>query len=510
MQIRTLTSFALLLAATGCAGYDASSGTDGEGTAGEAPPSGATEAPKAAPVTGTPNDSELTEAFGVFVSNAGRDDGAGDRESPFATIGAGIARATQLGKRVYVCAGTFAEQITVADSISIIGGLDCSRPDWKLGMGRSRIQASASPALRADDITSPTRLERLEIIAPDADAPSASSIGLLANRSPGITLVGSRVQSGNGAKGADGVDAVQLMQAGTLNGANGSAETTACSANFCSTVARNVNPGGTSVCAGADGHNGESGGYGGTGGLYDFTVNAVWVSHNGQTSTGAQPRTGGAAAKGIDGASAAAASTLSAEGYSPVNGLAGTDGAPGKGGLGGNGVRPLNPIPRLEEGATITRWYGNSGAGGGAGGCPGLAGTPGGGGGASIAVLVIGAPLTVESSELIAKNGGDGGRGTFGSSPTPGGRPGLDVAAKGGTGGYGGGAGGAAGVSGSGAGGPSYGLAFTETAPTMSATTAKAGLPGNGVEQLTSVDLMGNAKTILASAAGVAEGIMSR
>lgn len=162
----------------------------------------------------------------------------------------------------------------------------------------------------------------------------------------------------------------------------------------------------------------------------------------------------------------------------------------------------MNPPPAAGR---APRWFGGDGAGGGAGGCPGLAGTPGSGGGASIAVLIAGAPLSLDSSTLVARDGGAGGRGTLGSAPTIAGRPGLDYAAGANTAGLSGSNGGASGVSGSGAGGPSYGLAYTAAAPVMTKTTTKAGHGGDGVPEIANPDALGNAKTIAASAAGAAQ-----
>src|SRR3954465_15337562 len=92
---RSLTALSLLLtlAATACAG--SSSGGDDA----IAPPA-REDAPKAPPVTGTPPTDEITEAFGVFVAVDGQARGAGTRESPLATIAAGIELAKRNGKRV--------------------------------------------------------------------------------------------------------------------------------------------------------------------------------------------------------------------------------------------------------------------------------------------------------------------------------------------------------------------------------------------------------------------------
>lgn len=468
--------------------------------------------PKKAPVVnGTPDPSEFTESFGVFVAPNGQAAAAGTRKQPLASIQAGIVLGKSLGKRVYVCGGTFRESMVMADSISVIGGLDCSREEWRPGTTRTRVEAPASPAVAAKAIASATRMENLEIIAPDASEPGASSYGLLAVESPGLSLVSSRVEAGNGRKGADGVDGIQLVQTGTLNGANGRSQGDACFGLACSNNP-GIPPGGTSICTGAAGKDGAQGGNGGTGGLYNFNGGIfgwVPVSASSAAAVGGL-RSEGVAAKGTDGTSAAAGAVrLSADGYLPAGGTAGTDGDPGKAGSGGAGVKPSGTPPADPDFPNRTpRWFGSNGAGGGAGGCPGLAGTPGSGGGASIAIVVVGSPMTIDRSDLVAHGGGAGGRGTLGSSPSPGGRPGVDYALGPNSAGRNGSAGGAAGVSGSGAGGPSYGLAFTAAAPTMTKTTSKAGRGGDGVPELSNPDALGNPRTVPASAQGIAQDVL--
>lgn len=516
---RPFTSLVLVLATSASAACSSFGTNDDQPSpapqAGNAAP-GAGDAdaspPKAPVVTGTPDGGELNETLGVFVTVAGRPNAAGTRMDPLASLQAGIDLGRRLGKRVYACAGTYREALVLADSISVIGGLDCSREDWRIGAARTRIEAPASPAVQADGITSATRLEGLDVVSPNAEAPSASSFGLIARESPGLSIVSSRVESGSGQKGADGTEGIQLVQTGTLNGSNGRPQMDACFGILCSKSGAPNTAGGTSICSGAAGHDGQAGGYGGTGGLYWWNYNGLEWRVYGTLRTLAELRAGGFPAVGIDGASAPAQTILSADGYTASNGSAGTDGARGTAGRGGDGLIPtiVNPPANPPGNVENPRWFGNSGAGGGAGGCPGLAGTPGMGGGASIAVLVVGAAIKIEKSDLLAHAGGAGGKGTFGSSPTPGGMPGADYAALANTRGNPGTAGAASGVSGSGAGGPSYGLAFTAASPVLVASTAKAGRGGDGLPEIAAVDALGNAKTIPASASGIAQDIQQR
>ena len=180
-------AFAALLAnlacvGTGCGASDSASEPATADPTAPARENAAADAPKAPPVGGTPSASELTDELGVFVSTGGAPNAEGTRARPLASIQAGIDLAKRVGKRVYVCSGTFKETLTLADSISVIGGLDCAAGEWRIGTSRTRIESPSSPAVRAADITSATRLEGFEITTPNATQPSASSIGLFATR----------------------------------------------------------------------------------------------------------------------------------------------------------------------------------------------------------------------------------------------------------------------------------------------------------------------------------------
>jgi hypothetical protein len=504
----------VLFFATGCGIF----GSEYSGEAAQAdiplppPPAPNAAPPTAPPLDGTPVDAELTEAFGVFVATTGDDDADGSRAHPLATIRRGVAMGKALGKRVYVCEGTYREAITVEDSISIVSGLTCGEIPWRSGGGRARIEAPSSPAVSATNITRPTRLEALEIVAPDASAPSGSSIGVLAIDAGALTVSSTRVVAGVATAGADGTAGIQLVQTGTLQGGPGSQEREWCVGDrrLCPlTPSKPANTaGGTSVCAGAPGHDGQSGGHGGSGGLYTANsfISAVtgereylWkASPASDAANAGELRTGAAGAGGSNGASAGAIGTISEGGFTPADGSAGGDGQPGEGGRGGDGLAPMTS-PNSVSGQT---WYGNTAAGGGAGGCPGLAGTPGAGGGASIAALLVRSPVTFDHSELVAGDGGDGGRGTFGSDPTPGGLAGVNVSVYASTFGAPGGDGGASGISGSGAGGPSIAVAHAGGEPVLVETITTVGEPGAGVPAL-----VANGKTIPASAPGVSEPV---
>jgi hypothetical protein len=453
------------------------------------------------PLAGTPQTSELDESFGVFVVSNAQPGGDGSRARPFATIAEGIAWAKDDGKRVYVCEGTFKESIVIADGVSMVGGLDCSVATWKLGTGRTRIEATSIPAVKVTNITKATRFAGFEVIAPDATNAGESSIALFAKGADLFTVDHSRIVAGNGANGEDGVNPPQKVNGRDVDGKLGRLSGPWCANGTCVSgtfpSAATGGDGGTNSCGGA------TGGMGGTGGIWIWqwsgaALRYMWFLYYGDTAKyGARngdPGTGNAI-NGTDGASAKIAGTFTREGFAPANGTKGTNGSGGKSGSGGNGREPFdNANP--PDGSI---WYGIQGSGGGAGGCGGEAGSAGTGGGASVAVFVSeGAPAFVDS-ELVAKNGGAGGKGPVGSQPTPGGNGGPAILGAPSTAGQPGSAGGVAGVSGSGAGGPSVAVVVFGTTPSMEKTTLTVGQGGAGAPALTQ-----GGRTIPASASGEA------
>jgi hypothetical protein len=511
----------------GSDGEEAGEHAPGAGAGAEGPPGSAPPPPdgKPAPVTGAPADSELNENYGVFVAPSGAAGAPGTRQAPLSTIAEGIERAKESGKRVYVCEGSYAEQLTIEDGISVIGALDCGTATWKSGGEPSKLEGPASPVLRARDIKTATRIDGFTVTAPDGTAEEPSSIVLIAERASTLTLANSTLIAGAGLDGEAGVEGVQLVPSGGGNGEAGRAGNTNWKPSELapSPVYHAAPKGGSMTCQGAAGHNPPAGGVGGRGGTYICTKvtlpqggaeDLFWRTYvhrpilvgGGGAGTPyltvpAGPGAGTDGVAGGNGASATALGRFTPAGYQTADGTAGENGQPGNGGRGGapapslmrNGGFIACPVEgRIEIKA--------SGNGGGAGGCPGLAGTPGKGGGASIAAMIFESEgLTLDATELRAGRGGHGGKGSLGSDESAGGQPGGPP--TGNPPGLRGGRGGRAGVSGSGAGGPSIALAHTGgDAVRINGATLKAGEAGAGVPAQTSAN---GARTLPASVAGL-------
>ena len=434
---------------------------------------------------------EITEQFGVFVSTEGQANASGTRAAPLASIEAAIARAkNENKKKVFVCEGSYAEALTLADGVSIEGRLDCATPDWKLDTSKHvNLASPSSPAIRATNITSATRIDGFQVTAPDATEPSGSSIAVIAVDSNGLTFAGGSLAAGSAMRGADGTDGMQLKMWIAVGAGRGDEWATAPAVAFeqrqggSGQVAACLRPD-DSVFAQMVGASGDGSGF-----FTRASRNDPWATLNAR-SRGAAPVPSGATTQGVDGTSALAG-ILGAEGYTPGDGADGTAGSVGRSGKGG-APDELPPPNVIEYGKT----YGRSGAGGGAGGCPGLPGTAGKGGGASIALLAIRSPVRLDKVDVSTASGGAGGRGTFGSQPAPGTAGGYDGAAmmysSPGEGG------GRSGVSGNGAGGPSLAIAYQGGAPVLTQANTTVGAGGAGIEARSQ-----NGKTIPASPAGV-------
>jgi hypothetical protein len=406
----------------------------------------------------------------VFVSSSkGTDGNGGVKAAPAKTIGHAIEQAKNKGARVYACAEQFTEAVTIADGVTIYGGLDCTSA-W------AYIGATKKTALTADadaipllvmSTASGTAIYDVAITAADAMKDGGSSIALLDD---GAELLLERVDlvAGAGKAGTPGAAQVQVMTPATADGTNG-AISMMCT--LAGPIAGGV--GGTNMC-GAIGTNGGIGGQGlastpgGMGG--DGVPLGASNGGVGQSAASCDPGVKGSdGTPGTPGTGARGPGALSASGYAAPMAIPGDVGAPGRGGGGGGGAKSCDGTHA-----------GPSGGGGGAGGCPGLAGVVGLSGGSSFGMVAIGAKLILMSVTIATQKGGIGGTG---GDAQPGGNGGLPGSAtgSGACGGGPGGQGGAGGPGGGGAGGHAVGLAIKGgTLPDLTTTKITHGNSGVG------------------------------
>jgi hypothetical protein len=417
----------------------------------------------------TPSDNNcvVEDSLGVFVSvSTGADGAAGTKAAPLKKLQDGIALAKTAGKRLYVCAGTYAENAVIdatKDGVKIYGGLSCSA--WTYATSNVvKVAPATGYALKLDTLTVGAHVEDVEFDSADATAAGDSSVAVFANAAAAVSFKRVVIKAGNGVAGADG--------ASTTNYANAQADS--------GNAATGVTAGGTKTCTctNADQSLGAHGGQGdptaaadGADGMPSLAENPTGLTpkHDGKRGTGGALG-GNGCTNGDPGANptltaaggggATVLGALSASGWSNTGG-AGSNGAIGKvaqgGGGGGGGIGVST----------------GGGGGGGCGGCGGGAATAGNAGGSSFALVSLNSTIALDACTLNGGNAANGGKGGDGQVGQTGGFSGTQSGAgclggQGGTGGAGGGGGG-------GAGGISAAIFYKGTLPTMTNGTATKG-----------------------------------
>ena len=416
-----------------------------------------------------PKDDPLcvSDALGICVSPNGDDAHPGTKELPVQTIAKAISL-TETVKRIYVCEGTYAEDVSIAppaDGISLFGGFSCA--DWsytgtKAQLGKSNL------ALAITATHSPITIEDVYVRAATGELGNPSSIAaLVANATGTVTFRRVSLNAGSGVAGPDGVtgsnyDATlvptdpKIKGIDATGGGAGFGAAQPCSA----------------LCSDGKASAGGAGGRGGTSALGGATGSATPVitglitpndGAGGTADTGAGctagDHGGDATLAGLDAPSPTTLGALVASGWNASTSPDGANGGTGEGGGGGGGAK-------------LTDDTHGGGGGGACGGCGGAGGAAGVGGGSSIALAILSSPVTVVASELHAGDGANGGTGVGGQIGQSGGVGGAG-SAPGCAGGFGG-RGSAGGTGAGGVGGSSVAVLYTGTVPTLDSSTQGA------------------------------------
>jgi len=192
-------------------GVDAGSSILGQSPA-DGPTCDATKAPAEDPCV-------VDDAFGVFVSPAGRAGAGGTKGDPLAGIADAVRLAVAASKRVYVCGGTYDEQLTLdasVDGVSIYGGFDCAGGWTYAGAGRdggagndagSPALATLAPRARGvvltlSQLTRGVTIEDLGLQAAPGSVAGDSSIAVVVDRSTNVVLRRCSVSAGPAVDGA--------------------------------------------------------------------------------------------------------------------------------------------------------------------------------------------------------------------------------------------------------------------------------------------------------------------
>ncbi len=424
----------------------------------------------------------VADSCGIFVSSSlGIDSsqGKGTKSRPYASIAkALIALSSVGGDTLYLCGETFTGAITLPSGVNIYGALACAE-DWKLkGDTKSTIAAEANVVpLRIAGAES-SKLRYLKVSAANATSASGNSIAML--------VEGATVE----------LDWVELIAGVAGTGQAGSSvENAAPDGKFgvdaqagCTSIA--TVPAATAAFLDCGNDQSTEAGTGGFG-----AVNSAGVGNSGESTPAVANPNGGSGqstnaactngkvgfvgAFGIPGDGATGLGALDSQhGFVGVAGGDGkTKGLPGQGGGGGGGASGKLTCQN-------TTYAGPAGASGGTGGCGGAVGNGGLAGGSSMALVSLGANITLKHVALTAKQGGSGGKGGDGQLGGQGRMGGFGkiifngYACAGGAGGNGG----RGGAGGGGIGGHSIGVAYTGSAPMVieASVTTTLGAPGFG------------------------------
>ena len=434
----------------------------------------------------------------IFVATNGSDDAAGSLEAPVRTLVKAVAMASAAKKDVYVCNGSYAESVVVANvAVGIYGGYDCANA-WARGNDRASIAPPSGIPLTIRDLATMT-VDRIALHAANAIDPSGSSIGAFISNARDVQLAHVSVAAGQGADGdtpATPASLAQVASSGSPGRGLDAATCTrsdpnlpsACRAHGAGGFSRAAPP----ACEGAGGAGGDGGnvllGIANASGVSGAPSGVGGVNHGANGTDGVPGAIGVAGSIGVG--------TITAAGYVASNkGADGSDGASGGGGAGG-----IGGLSQYLDSTSTSFNAGGGGGQGGNGGCGGVAAKGAGAGGASVGVLLFSSDVKLRNSSIHTSAGGKGGRSTAGArgqfggyggnggTGTHGGRWGNDGdAEKGGDGGNGGNGG----TGGAGAGGPSVGILSNDRAPALTAVTfvtESGGKGGSGVAHADGAD----------------------
>lgn len=434
-------------------------------------------------------DGDASRAF--FVATNGDDGNPGTRELPMRTIQAAINRIANTSThidQVYVSAGTYSEQITLHDGISIYGGFSRAN-GWERSPSHvtnienlNALDSGNVIAIKGANISN-ARLQNFTVRAGGANNlitgtnQGASSYGVHCLNCTGLALVGNTINAGTGAPGQDGANS-------TITGANG---------NPGGIGGNGSHDGSTRGAGGSSGYSscGRSGGAGGMGGSRgknrgdDGKTGSVGTQ-GGSGGNGGDPgspgtngNNGTSGSIGTAGAGGTNTGSLVGNFWRGVSGSMGERGTHGNGGGGGGGGGG--------QGCTFCiNGTGNGGGGGGGAGCGGYGGSGGGAGGGSFGIFLINSTNAILTNNTVqTAQGGRGGRGGNGASGGQGAIGGQGASiytgeiGRGGNGGRGG-DGGRGGYGGGGAGGPSIPVVTRQSTIQGNVETANALTPGSG------------------------------
>ncbi|WP_437897788.1 hypothetical protein [Sorangium sp. So ce124] len=436
----------------------------------------------------TKDASTVTDECAVFVSANAAEGGDGTKANPYASLGEAVANAK--GKRVLACAsGAFAESVTIAAGIEVIGGFDCEA-DWAWsGEARSAIEGPAGAvALTMTEGASGATVRNFAVRAASATELGGSSIGVaVADIEAELAQVD--VIAGDGMAGEDGTTPTEAPQAGASALAVASEACTATNRVFggdpgvttCEDGETRGGVGGLGGITGTEAGNGLKGADGMP--LPEPNPDASGIGGAGQADANCRRGEDGLPGAGGEVGEARSDTQLTLAGIVGGDGREGGTGKRGQGGGGGGGAK-AGVFCEAGGGSTVDG-VGASGGGGGAGGCGGKGGGGGKVGGSSIGIVSLGTKLVLTEVTVAVGNAGKGGNGAGGRGGAlgGGGAMGGTPSPRGGSAGCRGGDGGQGGMGGPGAGGRgghAVGIAYAAPGAAVTLANFMGGTAGDG------------------------------
>ncbi|WP_437586813.1 DUF1565 domain-containing protein [Sorangium sp. So ce1000] len=426
------------------------------------------------------------DGCGVFVADdigCGYNPNPGTKGAPVRTLRRAVHLARTGRGRVFVCAGTFVEPLTLPSGVDLIGGFSCwdweRTPDTRSVLESNRLEfivdvvpASAGDTGAADGVST---IADMSLVA-------GQSTAMLVRSDTAVEIIRSEIRTAAGWAGFPGdFDSPALPR--VPDGPNGMDGGDACSAATVAGGAAVVNPceGGIPSIGGKGGDGLPDGGDDGEDGQPTPTSDPDPDGWGGDGDTKGHCIGGLYGSDGADGAVGAAGQgvgRISEKGWEGDKGGDGSPGMPGQGGGGGGGRRGgLAACGVASKG-------GAGGGSGGAGGCGGRGGRGGENGQSTIGIIALHAQVTVRDSAITTLHAGSGGSGGsrqwggYGGRGAPGGAVGDGTRS---CGGGPGGEGGRGGYGGPGRGGDSIGIAYLdEDQLTLDGATFELGPPGKG------------------------------
>lgn len=441
-------------------------------------------------------DGDVSKAFFVDCAS-GNDANPGTQKQPLRTIARALSLASPSGRDQVLVSGTCSESVTLKEGVGLFGGYSPSFGRSLATPATLQQSVGGGAAVVGQNISQPTYLDALVVVAAAGSAASPSSIAVQLSNASGVQISNCELRAGAGASGevgqpgapgasgAPGLAGQPGVDNGSNGGAGGAGGPGACG---------NGAAGGT---GGFDEENGQPGfpslaGAGGLGGVYQMCTTCSSCADPRGVREGGPGTQGSNGGPGSSGSGGDGSGSVVSGAFLPSAGASGGTGSPGTPGTGGGGggggaaacCAKVAGICGCAGGSCFSD-RGGGGGGGGAPGCGGGGGRGGGGGGASLGILLINSSPAIRNSRIQTQAGGGGGAGGAGASGAggaPGGQGGsnADDAAAGGPGGSGG-AGGNGGPGGGGGGGPSVGIYRAgSSAPATTALTFVLGAGGAG------------------------------